>query len=106
MSYKELFAEIANPNNKVFKLVLSMKGGVENVKYLVRNEKGKLLFYVLGSDFDEFAPDWVLKKIFVEGQETSFSVEQSIAVFTALSKRYSRENQKQDAFLQKNLKVM
>ena len=103
MSYEELFSEIEKPDNKVFKFVLSIKAGVENVKYLLRNEKGNLLFYVLGSDFEKFAPDWVIKKLVVNGQEGTFSAEQSIAIFNAISARYSAEQKKQEEILKQRL---
>ncbi|MBQ6110361.1 MAG: hypothetical protein IJL05_03190 [Alphaproteobacteria bacterium] len=93
MDYEQLLIEIQNPENKVFKKVLRMMGGLENVKYSLRDSR-KVLFYALGSDVGIFAPEWVMKAVFVGGQKQSYSSEQIVAVFDALHNRY-KEDQKQ-----------
>ncbi len=48
MIYEQLFEMIQEPKNKIFKKVIRMKAGLENVKYSLRSEKGKMLLCVLG----------------------------------------------------------
>ena len=103
MDYEQLLIEIQNPENKVFKKVLRMMGGLENVKYSLRDSR-KVLFYALGSDGGIYAPEWVVKAVFVGGQKQSYSSEQVVAVFDGLHNRY-KEDQKQTMVSQRNQRV-
>lgn len=94
MKYDELFNMIANKNNKIFRDVVSMKGDVENVKYSLRSEKGKVLLYVLSSDMAEYMSGWGTNTAVVEGEKQSFSLEQITQLFKALSKRYFEQEVK------------
>ena len=102
MSYEQLFKEIENQNNKVLKTVIAMKGDIENVKYSLRSDKGKTIFYVLGSTFGTFAPAWVVKAVFVNGDKQSFSMEQCADIFTAIHTRHCEE-EKQRAMIAKQI---
>jgi hypothetical protein len=101
MKYEELFAEIQKPENRVLKKVIRMMGDLENVKYSLRGEK-KILLYALGSDAGKYAPDWVIKSVFVDGNKQDFSTEQIVAVFDALQHRY-KEDEKKQAIIAKQI---
>ena len=105
MVYEQLFEMIKDPKNKVFKTVISIKAGLENVKYSLRSEKGKMLLYVLGCSMTPHAPDWVVNVVFVDGQKQSFSLEQIAAVFSALASRHIEEEKLQNALLQKKMRT-
>lgn len=99
MVVEQLLTKIKDPQNKVFKTVVAIKAGVENVKYSLRSDKGKLLLYVLGSEMGNFAPDWVINRLFVDGEKQSCSSEQIAELFMALSKRHAEEEKKQQEML-------
>lgn len=103
MGVEQLLTKITDPKNKVFKKVIAMKAGVENVKYLLRSDKGKLLLYVLGSDMTPYSPEWVVNVVFVDGKKQDLSLEQVAEVFAALSKRHTEEEKLQEMVLQKRV---
>jgi len=105
MEYKQLFEMIKAPENKVFKNVIAILGGLENIKYSLRGEK-KILLYALGSEAGKYAPEWVMKAVFVCGEKQSYSQEQIVAIFDALHNRYSEDEKKQAMILQHNQKVL
>ncbi len=105
MIYEQLFEMIQEPKNKIFKKVIRMKAGLENVKYSLRSEKGKMLLYVLGCNMTPHAPDWVVNAVFVDGQKQSFSLEQIAAVFTAFAIRHTKEEKLQNEILKKKLRI-
>ncbi len=99
MTYQELFAAIQNPANTVVKHGIKMMGGVENIQYSLRDNKGKILFYVRGSELGMSAPAWIENVICVGGQKQHFSLEQIADVFNALSKKYDTAEQKPEIVL-------
>lgn len=103
MGVEQLLTKITDPKNKVFKKVIAMKAGVENVKYLLRSDNGKLLLYVLGSDMTPYSPEWVVNVVFVDGKKQDFSLEQVAEVFKALSKRHTEEEKLQEMVLQNRI---
>lgn len=103
MGVEQLLTKITDPKNKVFKTVVAMKAGLENVKYSLRGENGKLLLYVLGSDMTPYSPEWVINVVFVDGHKQDFSLEQIAEVFAALSKRHKEEEKLQEMVLQKRV---
>ena len=105
MVYEQLFEMIKDPKNKIFKTVVSIKAGLENVKYSLRSEKGKMLLYALGCNMTPNAPEWVVNAVFVEGQQQNFSLEQIAAVFCALASRHAEEEKLQNAILQKKMRI-
>ena len=105
MTYEELFSEIQKPENRVFKHVIHMMGGLENVKYSLRS-KERMLFYALGSDAGKYAPEWVVKAVFVDGKKQPYSTEQVVAVFDGLQNRYKEEEKKQAMIAQQIERAM
>ena len=105
MVYEQLFDMIKDPKNKIFKTVVSIKAGLENVKYSLRGEKGTMLLYALGCNMTPYAPEWVVNAVFVDGQKQPFSLEQIAAVFTALANRHAEEEKLQNAVLQNKMWV-
>ena len=105
MVVEQLLTKIKDPQNKVFKTVVAIKAGVENVKYSLRSDKGKMLLYVLGCNMTPYAPEWVVNAVFVDGQKQPFSLEQIAAVFSALASRHIEEEKLQNAILQKKMRT-
>jgi len=93
MDYQQMLTEIQKPENKLFKHVRCMMGGVENIKYSLHDKNNKVLFEVYGSEKGESAPSQFKNVVLINEKVQQFSLKQVCKLFTALSDRYSKEEQ-------------
>lgn len=106
MDYEQMLAESQKTENKLFKRVRCMLGGIENIKYSVHGKNNKVLFEVYGSELGESAPALFKNVVLVGDKAQPFSLKQVHELFMMLADRYNKEEQLKEIFLQSKQKVI